>query len=168
VIRLSACCSGTAPTTQDQNRDPGDGGTEEREQMKIQVNRIPFEGVREETTYDPKALDIERFDAHLEDPITLSSFISRAEGALVVQADIQGVVQLHCARCLATFERPLHTKTILSYEVAPTDVVDITEDIRQEIILAYPMIPICQEDCKGLCSVCGENLNVRSCPHQTP
>jgi uncharacterized protein len=50
--------------------------------------------------------------------------------------------------------------------VAPTDVVDITDDIRQEIILAYPMIPICQQNCKGLCPVCGQNLNQEILPHK--
>jgi uncharacterized protein len=42
-------------------------------------------------------------------------------------------------------------------------VVDITNDIRQEIILAYPMIPICRQTCKGLCAVCGYNLNQGVC-----
>ena len=45
------------------------------------------------------------------------------------------------------------------------DVVDITDDVRQEIMLAYPMIPVCRPDCKGLCSVCGQNLNAGPCQH---
>jgi uncharacterized metal-binding protein YceD (DUF177 family) len=52
-----------------------------------------------------------------------------------------------------------------SYSVQPTDVVDITEDVRQEIILAYPMIPLCDPACKGLCRSCGANLNRVSCGH---
>ena len=134
--------------------------------MKINVNRIPFEGLHKQAIYDPKALDVDRFDVHIEEPIHLASFITKADREMVVQADIRGVLQLHCARCLTPFERPLATEAMLSYQVAPTDIVDITEDIRQEVILAYPMIPLCQDDCKGLCSVCGQNLNVTSCPHQ--
>ncbi|MBI2174769.1 MAG: DUF177 domain-containing protein [Candidatus Omnitrophica bacterium] len=60
----------------------------------------------------------------------------------------------------------LDVKAMSSYHVAPTDVVDITDDVRQEIILAYPMIPVCREDCKGLCISCGQNLNVAACSHQ--
>ncbi len=133
--------------------------------MKIQVNRVPSEGLREDTTYDPKLLDMERFDVQFQEPIALSSFITVAEHDLIVKADISCVLQLQCARCLTTFDWPLRTDTLLSYEVAPTDVIDITEDIRQEIILAYPMIPMCREDCKGLCAVCGQNLNLGSCAH---
>ena len=134
--------------------------------MKIYVNRVPLEGLREQATYDPKTLDMERFDIHVEQPVALAAFITRAEHDLIVQADIDCTLQLNCARCLAPFEQPLHANAILSYEVASTDIVDVTEDVRQEIILAYPMIPLCRVDCKGLCAACGQNFNAGACPHQ--
>ena len=134
--------------------------------MKIHVNRIPFEGLHEDMTYDPSALDLERNDLKLQEPIALSAFITKAEDALVVQADIACRLHLSCARCLEAFEAPLQTSATLSYHVHPTDVVDITEDIRQELILAYPMIPLCRRTCKGLCPACGQNLNLQTCPHQ--
>ncbi len=134
--------------------------------MKITVNRIPFEGLREEGTYDPDALDLERFDIHSEDAVAVSAFFTRAAREVVVLADIRCVVRLSCGRCLESFERPIQTSATLSYEIVqPTDVIDITEDVRQEIILAYPMIPVCREACKGLCPQCGQNLNVATCPH---
>lgn len=134
--------------------------------MKIHVNRIPYEGLREDAQYDPKTLDVDRADVRLEDPVAVSAFITKADREVVVQAEIGGVLRLSCARCLTSFEHRLHTEAILSYAVAPADIVDITEDIRQEIILAYPMIPLCQPECKGLCPKCGQNLNVTGCPHQ--
>ncbi|MBI3087503.1 MAG: DUF177 domain-containing protein [Candidatus Omnitrophica bacterium] len=134
--------------------------------MKIHVNRIPFEGLREETTYDPALLDLKRRDLQLQEPIALSAFITKAEDELVVQADIACRLHLSCARCLGAFDSPLRTSAMLTYHVRPTDVVDITEDLRQEIILAYPMIPLCRRTCKGLCPACGQNLNLQACPHQ--
>ena len=132
--------------------------------MKIHVNRVPCEGLRGEVTYDPKTLDVDRFDIHPEEPVIVSSFITKADQELLVNADIRCRLQLSCARCLQMFEVSLQTAAMLSYQVAPTDVVDITEDIRQEILLAYPMIPLCQAGCKGLCPTCGQNLNDTSCP----
>ena len=134
--------------------------------MKIHVNRIPSEGVREEMTYDPKALDVDREDVQVAEPVALSSFITKTAETLVVMAEISSQLRLTCARCLEEFDAPLHTTATLTYDVAPTDVVDITEDIRQEMILAYPKIPVCRADCRGLCLVCGQNLNHASCPHQ--
>ena len=132
--------------------------------MKIHVNRVPSEGLRQEVTCDPKTLDVDRFDIHPEEPVIVSSFITKADQELLVKADIRCRLQLSCARCLQTFEVPLQTAAMLSYQVAPTDVVDITEDIRQEILLAYPMIPLCQAGCKGLCPTCGQHLHDTSCP----
>ena len=139
----------------------------ERAQMKIAVNRIPSEGLHEEGRYDPSMMDIERFDVHPADAVTVSAFFTKADTEVVVQAEITCPVELCCARCLEPFERPLKTSGMYSYEIgAPTDVIDITEDVRQEIILAYPMVPVCREACKGLCPACGQNLNETTCEHQ--
>ena len=131
--------------------------------MKIHVNRIPFEGVHEQAHYEPQTLDIDRPDVHPAQPITVSSFITMAEHELVVQAEIQGQFELVCARCLTQYVAPLATSATLTYPVHPADVVDITDDVRQEILLAYPMIPVCRPDCKGLCRRCGQNLNDQAC-----
>lgn len=131
--------------------------------MKIYVSRVPSEGLREELACDPGAMDLDRFDVHPEPPVIVSSFVTKADRELVVQVEIRGRLQLSCGRCLATFAVPLHVVSTLSYPVAPTDVVDISDDVRQEILLAYPMIPVCRDDCKGLCPSCGQNLNQGPC-----
>ena len=134
--------------------------------MKIHVNRIPFEGMREDVEYNPAEMDIARFDVKPE-AVSLSSFVTKAgSDEVVVDADVQGKLTLSCARCLEPFPAPLRAHAVLSYHVKPTDVLDITDDIRQEIMLAYPMVPVCRPDCKGLCKICGQNLNNASCPHQ--
>ena len=131
--------------------------------MKIHVSRVPAEGLQEDIAYDPNAMDLDRFDVHPEDPIVVSAFIMKADRELIVQAEIRGQLQLTCGRCLTAFAIPLQTSATLSYQVAPTDVVDIADDIRQEILLAYPMIPVCEQGCKGLCPSCGQNLNHGAC-----
>ena len=133
--------------------------------MKIHVNRVPEEGLREHATYHPAALDMERDDVRLPQPFEVDAFLTKAERELVVQADIRCPLHLVCARCLEEFDSAVATKALFNYTVQSTDVVDITDDVRQEIMLAYPMFPVCRPDCKGLCSACGQNLNVGSCSH---
>jgi uncharacterized protein len=41
--------------------------------------------------------------------------------------------------------------------------LDLTEEVRQAIILNLPMQPLCRQDCQGLCVGCGENLNLKPC-----
>jgi uncharacterized protein len=42
-------------------------------------------------------------------------------------------------------------------------VLDLDPAVREQLLLALPRYPVCQESCKGLCSVCGANLNERDC-----
>jgi uncharacterized protein len=42
-------------------------------------------------------------------------------------------------------------------------VIDLDPIFREQVLLALPAYPVCQESCKGLCSVCGGNLNEREC-----
>lgn len=42
-------------------------------------------------------------------------------------------------------------------------VIDLDPILREQVLLALPAYPVCQEGCKGLCTVCGANLNEREC-----
>ena len=46
--------------------------------------------------------------------------------------------------------------------------IDLSEMVRQEIILHFPFIPVCSDSCKGLCPVCGKNRNQRPCACKAP
>ena len=134
--------------------------------MKIHVNRVPEEGLREHATYDPAAMDMGRDDIHLTEPFVVDVFVTKVDQELVVRAAIRCPLHLDCARCLEAFASMVTTDAVFSYKVHSAEIVDITDDVRQEIILTYPMIPICRPDCHGLCSVCGQNLNLSPCRHQ--
>ncbi len=42
-------------------------------------------------------------------------------------------------------------------------VIDLDPVVREQLLLALPSYPVCRDDCKGLCSMCGVNLNEREC-----
>jgi uncharacterized protein len=42
-------------------------------------------------------------------------------------------------------------------------ILDLSEVLRQDLLVAMPMHPLCREDCRGLCSTCGQNLNEGNC-----
>ncbi len=57
-----------------------------------------------------------------------------------------------------------------SFELAATEeesysgkTIDLDPAVREQLLLALPSYPVCGEGCKGLCSVCGANLNEREC-----
>ena len=88
-----------------------------------------------------------------------------------------------CARCLKPIDAPVHADFAEQYYAtipvdtgaavmaAPADAktigsdftVDVTDLLREALILATPLAPLCRDDCAGLCPVCGEDRNER--PH---
>ena len=70
-----------------------------------------------------------------------------------------------CDRCL----EPSSSEIVCDFdeEIADEDisenVVDITELVRDTFLAGLPIQNLCREDCKGLCPVCGKNLNTGEC-----
>lgn len=49
--------------------------------------------------------------------------------------------------------------------VAPDNTIDLAEALLPSLLMETPFVVLCREDCKGLCPVCGENLNEHDCGH---
>ena len=89
---------------------------------------------------------------------------SMAGQDLVVRGEASVPVKAECARCLRNVVRTLSAKDIcIVRENVPAREVDITSDIREELLLAMPSRFLCSEECKGLCPRCGANLNEKPC-----
>ncbi|WNG56583.1 DUF177 domain-containing protein [Archangium gephyra] len=48
-------------------------------------------------------------------------------------------------------------------EVFDGKVIDLEPIVREQVLLALPMNTVCREECKGLCTKCGQNLNDKAC-----
>jgi uncharacterized protein len=53
--------------------------------------------------------------------------------------------------------------TALDEETYSGKEINLEPVVREQLILALPPYPVCRESCKGLCSVCGTNLNEKEC-----
>ena len=131
--------------------------------MKIHVMKVPEEGLAVDTSYDPATFDVARSDAQLSSPVRLASRITKEGEDLFVRGTLRCVLTMTCGRCLEAFEATVDKELLLHYDVTGKYVVDITDDVRQELLLEYPMIALCRPDCQGLCPRCGANRNTTSC-----
>lgn len=88
---------------------------------------------------------------------------------LVVRGSLEEDFAAVCSRCAKNFTFTSEVRDYTaSFEVdEKTQFVDLTEDLRQSIILALPTYPVCRQDCKGLCPVCGKDLNEGPCHCKT-
>lgn len=114
-------------------------------------------------------------------PVRVHLQVTNLEKSLLVHGQIQTEFNVVCGRCLDTFIYHLDlgyedewvasglateefSETALIFE---KDEIDITDRIFEQIVLALPMRFICSPDCRGLCPVCGGNLNRMSCTCET-
>ena len=132
--------------------------------MKIIINQVPAEGLYLEEEIDSKQLDLETALIRFRAPLKLVARITRITNALTVDLNIHAIILADCSRCLNGFEWVFDKNIQLSYALDSSDVfIDLKPNIREEIILDYPIKPLCSVNCKGLCLKCGKNKNEGGC-----
>ncbi len=118
------------------------------------------------------------------DPITWQVDVSNTGNSLLVRGSAQGVASTACVRCLEEATFPLKGEIEAyflleaddeedeepgdevndEFEVLPDDhVIDMAPLINAALLLELPLIPLCKQDCLGLCPTCGVNLNEEKC-----
>ncbi len=96
--------------------------------------------------------------------ITYQLYATKTGQDLLVNGSATFDMETHCARCMKKITVPVTAgKLCLFFEKVPEQEVDLTDDIREELLLALPDYIHCSEDCKGLCPHCGANLNDETC-----
>ncbi|MBR6712332.1 MAG: DUF177 domain-containing protein [Selenomonadaceae bacterium] len=108
------------------------------------------------------------FDEDLEDftgEIKIVGEVEDAGRCYVVRGRIECTKSFTCDRCLAqATENQIHEfDEELDKAEAIDEVLDVTELLRDILLAAQPMKNLCKADCKGLCPVCGANLNEGEC-----
>ncbi|MGD0610991.1 MAG: DUF177 domain-containing protein [Anaerolineales bacterium] len=119
---------------------------------------------------------------NLGEELTLANFLCKARfdrtpQGLVLQADFEGQLEMECVCCLTLFEQPLRSSLTELYAfdqrsmsesnllVPENGQIDLEPLLREYALLEIPIKPLCKPDCKGLCPVCGEDLNLNDCGH---
>ncbi|MCE1245089.1 MAG: DUF177 domain-containing protein [Firmicutes bacterium] len=123
-------------------------------------------------------------EVELADKVSATLKLTNVSSRILVEGSIRTAVKLECARCLADYVCPLEFSFVEEFlpEGSPElvekekldwedlnlfsfsdDILDIYEMIRQNIITALPVKPLCSEGCKGLCPVCGKSRNTETC-----
>jgi uncharacterized protein len=122
-------------------------------------------------------------DIHIPSDLDLTKLqgvarIARTPQGLLVIGNFTATIPAECVRCLTNFEQELHfefnelyafSKRMVTESglILPEDGnIDLTPIIREYLLIEIPIRPLCKPDCKGLCVICGEDLNLNTCEHQ--
>lgn len=117
------------------------------------------------------------------DPFVIQAKAVRADGAAEIQGFMRTQVEFVCGRCLKQHTYPVKLEIREWFvrqgtevdtdqdedhvHIIEGDLVDVTEAVHEQFWLTLPLIPLCEEDCKGLCPQCGVDRNTSSCTCDT-
>jgi len=134
--------------------------------MIINVARIPESGLKFHEEEPGEILGLgEADDIHPAGPVSCDLYAQVVDEILIVRGTLSVPLEVHCARCTQIFSTTATDSGFLRDfpGIQGTEEVDVTEDIREALLLSLPHFPLCGESCKGLCVQCGKNLNGGPC-----
>lgn len=133
--------------------------------LQVLVRNVPFEGlpvVGELTAADLDLPGDERQSC--PEPFRLEARASLVSEGVLLQGTVSGQMRCRCDRCLQYYTQECAAIPVChDYPPPLGETVDLTEGVRDDILLAFPQRLLCSPDCRGLCPECGQNLNVREC-----
>ncbi len=149
--------------------------------MKLRLGEIEEKPGRVTLKGEPEDLELEWKDGCFRSPVCLELKVFRRGDRFLAQGEITTSVDARCSRCLREFPLPVRTQFKLTIELTPkgnngdnveedyillspqSEVLDLRERVRQLILLSLPVKPLCHPNCRGLCPICGKDLNEGEC-----
>lgn len=132
----------------------------------------------------PEEINLESEEATLKNVVKTQGNLKKGIAQVDVKGEIFADIEIECSRCLASAESSLeiafdaafvspenYTEAKeaelgvedLEVSIIEDDQIDLTELVREQILLNLPTQIFCQENCQGLCPKCGANRNLIDC-----
>jgi uncharacterized protein len=157
--------------------------------MIISLVRLPSDGLRFQHQYEARELDLSERGFEFEQPPLITGRVDRVGIEMRVRGEIKAALVVPCDRCVNDVHLPLEIPFDLLYtpqqdsnqtgeiELHDRDLdvafydneeIDLDELVLEQLELSLPIRVLCREDCRGLCSECGADLNVEQCQCEKP
>ena len=153
--------------------------------LSLNLGRIRTAQERFEQVYTPEQFGKDEEFAVVA-PISLAFDIFKDKQQFRLVGQVRTTLELNCSRCLEPFTLPVDAAFDLRYhpqgdntgtgeaeqEIEDDDLatafyendeIDLGHLMREQFNLSLPMKPLCRDGCRGLCPVCGINLNKGTC-----
>ncbi|RUM57223.1 MAG: DUF177 domain-containing protein [Persephonella sp.] len=130
-----------------------------------------------------KSLDLPSEYSSDKKDLDIHLYIIKEKDGYVLSMDMKGELKVECSRCLEPFnmniknvsnvmittKRPTKQNQELTQDDLMVEYIDdyekfnLTNFVREEILIQTPIKPLCNEECKGICPICGGNKNENPC-----
>jgi uncharacterized protein len=131
--------------------------------MRLLVSEIRAQHTLDESAeLDSKILGSSDNQVRFTSPVKVDVQAQMTHENIVVLGKVSTQVQMTCGRCLTEYKSDLkgNFQDIFSFD---QETIDLTELIREAVLVDVPLRGLCKEGCLGLCSVCGANKNTNPC-----
>ncbi|MBD3299576.1 MAG: hypothetical protein GF341_13045 [candidate division Zixibacteria bacterium] len=150
--------------------------------MKLALSTWPEGTKTREFEESDESLGLDKDLYRFSEPIKVNLTVHKASNEVIIEGRVGTTAYADCVRCLEdvamtvdeTFRRvaSIVPDAQVSEDSGDPDFTflpesqpewDLTEPLREIVMLALPDNPLCREDCQGLCPICGANRNQESC-----
>ena len=152
--------------------------------MLLDLHTIRAPRERYEKVYPPEAFSADGETFRVVAPVSLAFDIVKEKAHFQLTGCVKTTLELPCGRCLEACSIPMDASFDLRYQphthntgdgeqeieeddlttaFYENDELDLGQLMREQFYLTLPMKPLCADGCKGLCPVCGTNLNRETC-----
>ena len=152
--------------------------------MQLKLGQIKTAHERYEKVYQPEAFGAEVDGFRLLAPVSLAFDIFKDKAQFRLVGRTETTLDVPCSRCLEAYSLPVDAAFDLRYQPHSTnagegereieeddlstafydnDMIDLGQLMVEQVYLSLPMKPLCRAECRGLCAVCGTNLNRDTC-----
>lgn len=147
--------------------------------IRLEIGSLPEGHSHQDIEESVSELDLVLEGGCLASTVMTSLDVTRSGGEIYITGRARVGAVFQCARCLerysSTLESPVEMMVIIGSEVVAEEddhlarlpigakYVDLTDEVRSELLVRFPLKPLCKKDCKGLCPRCGANLNSETC-----
>jgi uncharacterized protein len=155
--------------------------------MKIDFATWPDGTTVTDFVETPESLELSSDMSRFDDEVKVTVTVHKTDDEAIVEGRLAARAMSTCVRCLDEFEVVVEEEFRRIGKLVPTaqisedtgdpdylflpsnePVWDLNGMIREIILLTVPENPLCDEDCRGLCRKCGQNLNVKQCGCEQP
>jgi uncharacterized metal-binding protein YceD (DUF177 family) len=120
--------------------------------MKVHVLQIPPEGVRCEGETPSEILELDSERVRTTGPIEYALDVTLSDGGIIAMGTLAVGIECECVRCLEKFRRSLEVNDfVCQVEIEGRETVDLTEHVREDILLTLPAHPHCDWDGEKVC-----------------
>lgn len=153
--------------------------------MIIQLSRMPADGLIFNHQYTSNELDVSEYEFEITSLTQVTGRVDRTGMDMLVRGEIKSEITAQCDRCLIEVHIPIKAPFDLIYVPADpgteqtgerelldreldlafyeNEQINLDDLVTEQLELSLPMQVLCRQDCCGLCSECGADLNHERC-----